>query len=321
MRAVDPEARLDEPVRRLVAGHPDRPELLPDRRRGSRARGTRRSSRELGVNIYVGNNARHRPAQAASDLATLKGLGMYAIIGQDSVGLANVDDPTIVGWWMTPDEPDNAQPDGQRRLRPAGRSVRRSSTQYDAVQGGGPDAARSGSVSVRASRTTAGRVAAATRRPSRGYVPASDIVALRHLPVQQLRRRHERAGHVRPVLAERVRRRPTPPVVEPQPGGVDRLRDDGHRRRHDRPARRPRRRRRRCGSRSSTAPTASATSSTRGTRRSARTRIFEDPAMVTAVTALEQADHSRSRPSSTARRSRTSSPSRAATRPPDRHSW
>jgi hypothetical protein len=48
----------------------------------------------------------------AGDLASLKSLGMYAIIGQDSVGLANIADPTIVGWWMTPDEPDNAQPNG-----------------------------------------------------------------------------------------------------------------------------------------------------------------------------------------------------------------
>jgi hypothetical protein len=64
---------------------------------------------QLGINIYVGNNA-GTDALMASDLATLKGLGMYAIIGQDSVGLANINDPTIVGWWMDPDEPDNAQP-------------------------------------------------------------------------------------------------------------------------------------------------------------------------------------------------------------------
>ncbi len=63
----------------------------------------------LGINIYVGNNAGTDPL-AAGDLATLKSYGMYAIIGQDSVGTANIDDPTIVGWWMTPDEPDNAQP-------------------------------------------------------------------------------------------------------------------------------------------------------------------------------------------------------------------
>jgi hypothetical protein len=63
----------------------------------------------LGVNIYIGNNA-GTDSLMASDLATLKGLGMYAIIGQDSVGLANIDDTTIIGWWMTPDEPDNAQP-------------------------------------------------------------------------------------------------------------------------------------------------------------------------------------------------------------------
>jgi len=66
---------------------------------------------KIGVNVYVGNNAGTDPLMA-SDLATLKSLGMYAIIGQDSVGLANIDDATIVGWWMTPDEPDNAQSNG-----------------------------------------------------------------------------------------------------------------------------------------------------------------------------------------------------------------
>jgi hypothetical protein len=66
---------------------------------------------KIGVNVYVGNNAGTDPLMT-SDLASLKALGMYAIIGQDSVGLANIDDPTIIGWWMTPDEPDNAQSDG-----------------------------------------------------------------------------------------------------------------------------------------------------------------------------------------------------------------
>jgi hypothetical protein len=67
---------------------------------------------QLGVNIYVGNNA-GVDTLAMADLATLKAQGLYAIIGQDSVGLANIADPTIVGWWMDPDEPDNAQPNGQ----------------------------------------------------------------------------------------------------------------------------------------------------------------------------------------------------------------
>ena len=65
----------------------------------------------LGINIYVGNNAGTYPL-AASDLATLKANGLQAILGQDSVGLASIDDPTIVGWWMRPDEPDNAQSNG-----------------------------------------------------------------------------------------------------------------------------------------------------------------------------------------------------------------
>jgi hypothetical protein len=66
---------------------------------------------QLGINIYLGNNS-GTDLLAASDLVILKSYGMYAIIGQDSVGLANIDDPTIVGWWMTPDEPDNAQSNG-----------------------------------------------------------------------------------------------------------------------------------------------------------------------------------------------------------------
>jgi hypothetical protein len=66
---------------------------------------------DLGINVYIGNNA-GTDTLAASDLATLKSHGIYAIAGQDSVGLANIDDPTIIGWWMEPDEPDNAQPNG-----------------------------------------------------------------------------------------------------------------------------------------------------------------------------------------------------------------
>jgi hypothetical protein len=66
----------------------------------------------LGVNIYVGNNA-GTDAMAVADLATIQKLGMYAILGQDSVGLADIADATVesavVGWWMSPDEPDNAQ--------------------------------------------------------------------------------------------------------------------------------------------------------------------------------------------------------------------
>lgn len=72
----------------------------------------------IGVNVFVGNNA-GTDSIGASDLANLKRLGMYAIIGQDSVGLANISDPTIIAWWMSPDEPDNAQPDGKGGYGPA----------------------------------------------------------------------------------------------------------------------------------------------------------------------------------------------------------
>ena len=71
---------------------------------------------DLGVNIFLGNNGDVDPI-AASDLANLKSLGMHAIIGQDSTGLANVDDDTIAGWWMA-DEPDNAQSNGSGGFGP-----------------------------------------------------------------------------------------------------------------------------------------------------------------------------------------------------------
>src|SRR4051794_2510424 len=59
---------------------------------------------DLGISVYIGNND-GADTLAASDLATLKSDGIYAIVGQDAVGLANIDDPTVVGWWMTPTSP------------------------------------------------------------------------------------------------------------------------------------------------------------------------------------------------------------------------
>ena len=70
----------------------------------------------LGVNIFLGNNGGTDPL-VAGDLAQLKSLGMFAIIGQDATGLASVDDPTVVGWWMA-DEPDNAQSNGSGGFGP-----------------------------------------------------------------------------------------------------------------------------------------------------------------------------------------------------------
>jgi hypothetical protein len=129
---------------------------------------------QLGVNIYVGNNAGTDP-MAASDLATIKALGMYAIIGQDSVGLASIDDPTIIGWWMTPDEPDNAQSNGMGGYGPP---VAPSTlvTQYQAYKAADP---------TRPIWLGLGQGVAYDAWEGRGngappesqYVPASDIVA------------------------------------------------------------------------------------------------------------------------------------------------
>ena len=129
---------------------------------------------QLGVNIFVGNNAGTDP-MAASDLATIKALGMYAIVGQDSVGLASIDDPTIVGWWMTPDEPDNAQSNGMGGYGPPVDPATLV-TQYQAYKKADP---------TRPIWLGLGQGVAydgwegrgSNPPPESGYVPASDIVA------------------------------------------------------------------------------------------------------------------------------------------------
>jgi hypothetical protein len=127
-----------------------------------------------GMNVFVGNNA-GTDTLAASDLASLKSLGMYAIVGQDSAGLANIDDPTIAGWWMTPDEPDNAQSNGMGGYGPP---VAPSAlvTQYQAYQKADPTRP----IYVGLGQGVAfdaweGRGSNAP--PESGYVPASDIVS------------------------------------------------------------------------------------------------------------------------------------------------
>jgi hypothetical protein len=129
---------------------------------------------QLGVNIYVGNNAGTDPL-AAADLATLKGLGMYAIIGQDSVGLASIDDPTVVGWWMSPDEPDNAQPaSGGGYGPPVDPSTMVTEyTTYKAADATRPMWLGLGQGVAYAAYEGRG----SNPPPESGYVPASDIVS------------------------------------------------------------------------------------------------------------------------------------------------
>ena len=60
--------------------------------------------KSAGINLYVGLWKGPTEAQ----LSTLKAAGMQVICGQNRVGLAHREDPTIVAW-MHGDEPDNAQ--------------------------------------------------------------------------------------------------------------------------------------------------------------------------------------------------------------------
>jgi hypothetical protein len=113
--------------------------------------------------------------QLPSHATELAGLGMYAIIGQDSTGLASVDDETVIGWWMTPDEPDNAQPASGGGYGPP---VAPSTlvTQYNAYKAADP---------TRPIYLGLGQGVAYPAYEGRGsnpppeseYVPASDIVA------------------------------------------------------------------------------------------------------------------------------------------------
>lgn len=133
---------------------------------------------QLGVNIYVGNNAGTDP-MAVSDLTTIKKLGMYAIIGQDSVGLADVNDATVastvVGWWMSPDEPDNAQPASSGGYGPPV-SPTTMVSQYDAYKAKDPTRpVFLGLGQGVAYDAWEGR--GSNPPPESGYVAASDIIA------------------------------------------------------------------------------------------------------------------------------------------------
>jgi hypothetical protein len=126
----------------------------------------------LGVNIYIGNNAGTDPLMA-SDLTTLKNLGMYAIIGQDSVGLANINNTTIIGWWMDPDEPDNAQPNADGGYGPpvAPATMVSRYNSYKAADGTRPIYLGLGQGVAYPNYEGRG----SNPPPESGYVPASDI--------------------------------------------------------------------------------------------------------------------------------------------------
>lgn len=68
----------------------------------------------LGVNTYVG--LWQGPTE--EQLERLAAAGMKVVCALNEVGLAHLDDPTIVAW-MLPDEPDNREtkPDGSKRVR------------------------------------------------------------------------------------------------------------------------------------------------------------------------------------------------------------
>ena len=185
---------------------------------------------DLGINVYVGNNA-GTDTLAAADLATLKSHGIYAIVGQDSVGLANIDDPTIVGWWMTPDEPDNAQDNGMGGYGPPVAPATLVS-RYDAYKAADP---------TRPIYLGLGQGVAYDGWEGRGsnappesqYVPAADIIAFDIYPYNNCggdANEKVTCGQfwLNAFGVDRLHQ-----LVEPRAGGLDRHRDDDDRRGHD----------------------------------------------------------------------------------------
>jgi hypothetical protein len=113
----------------------------------------------VGINVCVGNNAATNTR--SGDLRTFQALGLYAIVGHDSAGLASIGSPAIIGWRMSPDEPDNAQPN---HVGGHGSAVDPAKTmaEYKSIKAADSDLSISGL--DWASRLTAGLVAAATLR-------------------------------------------------------------------------------------------------------------------------------------------------------------
>ncbi|MCB0217308.1 MAG: hypothetical protein H6648_07655 [Caldilineae bacterium] len=70
--------------------------------------GNAEAYRAIGINLYVG--LWQGPTEA--QLAELAAAGMPVMADQNALGLAHRADPILQGW-LQPDEPDNAQPDGQ----------------------------------------------------------------------------------------------------------------------------------------------------------------------------------------------------------------
>ncbi len=64
--------------------------------------------REIGINVFIGQ----WQGPTENQLNGLAAAGMPTIASQNGIGLAHLDDPTLLGW-LQQDEPDNAQPDGQ----------------------------------------------------------------------------------------------------------------------------------------------------------------------------------------------------------------
>src|SRR5262249_53173639 len=63
----------------------------------------------VGVSTFIGQYN----GNSAAALQALRAAGLIAVAPQDSVGLSDPNNTVIRAWQSTPDEPDNAQPDGK----------------------------------------------------------------------------------------------------------------------------------------------------------------------------------------------------------------
>lgn len=102
--AEEPDAGYHSPYERWAKGPPENPAWFPV---GVWLQNPANATRYLdaGFNVYVGL----WQGPTAPQLAALSRAGMKVVCRQNEVGMAHVDDPTIIAW-MHDDEPDNAQP-------------------------------------------------------------------------------------------------------------------------------------------------------------------------------------------------------------------
>lgn len=165
--------------------------------------------RAIGVNTFIGL----WEGPTDDQLSTLAAASMPAMCDQNDVGLAHVDEPTIVGWTQD-DEPDNAQPDGSGGYGPC-IAPSEIVSRYDAMRAADPTRPVFLNLGQAVANTSWVGRGSECSGPGRGdadyptYAMGGDIVSFDFYPVNShasiglvafgVDRLREWTGHTRPV--------------------------------------------------------------------------------------------------------------------------